>query len=415
MHVAYLQNPNSDDTVNDNIMYALVETLKQGRIWALNIGEWQSNISSEAWAYFTEQLSETSVAFIYVPDQGHSGCTGMKTDILDKVRKNRNRLFEVWRSHPSSLGQNIANAKKVTNMWFNPSSSGKLDSLRQELLDSISTIDQAARPLEIIESIDKRKYQAAIVIQKYGRGYLCRKKLEERRSATQKDDDTDSLMTMYTGSDSTESAAGGGTGHDGAHGNGSERGQTRPPSESSAGSGETKHTGKSRRSAPHDAPDEPDAGDDDGLGKAFGMMRIDETSIANWVVQSDEWIKVVYDKTRQDKTGMRASVTINDSLAYLNTVKTTFASEPKVYDDLLEILKAFKNKSIDTPGVIRRVIRLFGRAHAKLIIQFNMFLPAGHDVRSADDFDYFMLNHEEARFEPIDSDAWVQLYQLASG
>ena len=118
---------------------------------------------------------------------------------------------------------------------------------------------------------------------------------------------------------------------------------------------------------------------------------------------------------------------------YLNTVKTTFASEPKVYDDLLEILKAFKNKSIDTPGVIRRVIRLFGRAHANLIIQFNMFLPAGYDIRP-DDFDYYMLNDEEARFkteqawsnlkaqrgplppiEPIDSDEWVQLYQLASG
>lgn len=289
------------------------------------------------------------------------------------------------------------------------------------------------------------------------------KKAKQRRLAAQTDDDTDSLITMYTGSDSTESAAGGGTGHDGPHGNGSERGQTRPPSESSAGSGETKHTAKSRRSSPHDAPDEPDAGDDDGLEKKFGMMRIDETSIANWVVQSDEWLKVVYDKTRQDKTGMRASVTINDSLAYLNTVKTTFASEPKVYVDLLEILKAFKNKSIDTPGLIRRVMRLFGRAHANLIIQFSMFLPAGYDV-GPDDFDYYMLNDEEvaeARFkteqawsnlmaqrgpakkqecshscqelahliegdrllllpllppiEPIDSDEWVQLYQLASG
>ena len=47
-------------------MYALVETLKQGRIWALNIGEWQTNISSGAWAYFTNQLSETSVAFRYM-------------------------------------------------------------------------------------------------------------------------------------------------------------------------------------------------------------------------------------------------------------------------------------------------------------------------------------------------------------
>eukprot|EP01043_Picozoa_sp_COSAG02_P002267 COSAG02_NODE_51_length_44689_cov_29.477361_39_plen_158_part_00 len=81
----------------------------------------------------------------------------MKTDTLDKVRKNRNRLFEFWRSHPSTLDQNIAIARNVTNMWFNPSSSGKLKTLRQELLDtvdSISTIDQVARPLEIIESID---------------------------------------------------------------------------------------------------------------------------------------------------------------------------------------------------------------------------------------------------------------------
>ena len=46
---------------------------------------------------------------------------------------------------------------------------------------------------------------------------------------------------------------------------------------------------------------------------------------------------------------------VEDALAYLEHVKTTFASEPKVYNDFLDIMKDFKNRTIDTPGVIKSV------------------------------------------------------------
>ena len=56
---------------------------------------------------------------------------------------------------------------------------------------------------------------------------------------------------------------------------------------------------------------------------------------------------------------MAAPLEAEDALAYLERVKATFAAEPKVYNDFLDIMKAFKNKDIDTPGVIQRVSRLF--------------------------------------------------------
>ena len=75
---------------------------------------------------------------------------------------------------------------------------------------------------------------------------------------------------------------------------------------------------------------------------------------------------------------------VEDALGYLERVKTTFASNPKVYSDFLDIMKGFKNRSIDTPGVIRRVSRLFGHAHTELILQFNTFLPLGYKIDAAD-------------------------------
>ena len=75
---------------------------------------------------------------------------------------------------------------------------------------------------------------------------------------------------------------------------------------------------------------------------------------------------------------------LEDALGYLGRVKTTFASNPKVYSDFLDIMKELENKSIDTPGVIRRVSRLFGHAHTELILQFNTFLPLGYKIDAAD-------------------------------
>ena len=74
---------------------------------------------------------------------------------------------------------------------------------------------------------------------------------------------------------------------------------------------------------------------------------------------------------------------VEDALAYLEHVKKTFHNMPKVYSDFLDIMKAFKNKDIDTPGVIHRVSTLFC-GHKDLILQFNTFLPAGYKIKEAD-------------------------------
>uniref|UniRef100_A0A1I7WHQ2 HDAC_interact domain-containing protein n=1 Tax=Heterorhabditis bacteriophora TaxID=37862 RepID=A0A1I7WHQ2_HETBA len=61
-------------------------------------------------------------------------------------------------------------------------------------------------------------------------------------------------------------------------------------------------------------------------------------------------------------------------------VKTQFADEPNVYTQFLDIMKDFKSQTIDTPGVITRVSRLF-RGRSSLIMGFNTFLPPGFEVK----------------------------------
>ncbi|KHN75090.1 Paired amphipathic helix protein Sin3a [Toxocara canis] len=103
---------------------------------------------------------------------------------------------------------------------------------------------------------------------------------------------------------------------------------------------------------------------------------------------------------------------VEDALSYLDQVKMQFSQAPEVYSDFLDIMKDFKSQTrillamlildrgavpaesllvrglpgqiasakIDTPGVIRRVSRLF-RGRPNLIVGFNTFLPPGFEVR----------------------------------
>ncbi|KAL3998087.1 Sin3 co-repressor family protein [Acanthocheilonema viteae] len=70
---------------------------------------------------------------------------------------------------------------------------------------------------------------------------------------------------------------------------------------------------------------------------------------------------------------------VEDALCYLDQVKQQFADAPDVYINFLDVMKDFKSQAIDTPGVIKRVSRLF-RGRPNLIIAFNTFLPPGFDV-----------------------------------
>ncbi len=88
------------------------------------------------------------------------------------------------------------------------------------------------------------------------------------------------------------------------------------------------------------------------------------------------------DKARQLR--VTNAVDREDALSYLKRVKTVFADNPKVYNDYLNIMKYFKDGSIDQPGAIRRVAQLFGHAHPELLLGFNTFLPANYEILASD-------------------------------
>ena len=59
--------------------------------------------------------------------------------------------------------------------------------------------------------------------------------------------------------------------------------------------------------------------------------------------------------------------------------KMKFEKQPHIYKKFLDLMKEFKKKSIDTPGVIDRVLQLFD-GHRELILGFNTFLPEGYKI-----------------------------------
>jgi histone deacetylase complex regulatory component SIN3 len=76
---------------------------------------------------------------------------------------------------------------------------------------------------------------------------------------------------------------------------------------------------------------------------------------------------------------------VEDALAYLDKVRVQFgeSGENSVYDQFLEIMKDFRARTIDTPGVIAKVKQLFS-GHKELILGFNTFLPPGYRIDEED-------------------------------
>eukprot|EP01091_Cochliopodium_minus_P011255 TRINITY_DN3141_c0_g1_i1.p1 TRINITY_DN3141_c0_g1~~TRINITY_DN3141_c0_g1_i1.p1 ORF type:complete len:1500 (-),score=471.01 TRINITY_DN3141_c0_g1_i1:9-4409(-) len=68
-----------------------------------------------------------------------------------------------------------------------------------------------------------------------------------------------------------------------------------------------------------------------------------------------------------------------NALDFLDKVKLVFSKQLEVYNQFLDIMKDFKTKNIDTPGVIKRVKELF-KGHPNLILGFNNFLPQGFKI-----------------------------------
>ncbi|KAG8920395.1 hypothetical protein FRC01_000789 [Tulasnella sp. 417] len=75
---------------------------------------------------------------------------------------------------------------------------------------------------------------------------------------------------------------------------------------------------------------------------------------------------------------------VTDALSYLDMVKTQFQGEPEVYNQFLDLMKDFKNQTVDTPGVMERVSKLFSR-YPSLIQGFKIFLPQSPKTSWADD------------------------------
>eukprot|EP01105_Mastigella_eilhardi_P019843 TRINITY_DN4688_c0_g1_i3.p1 TRINITY_DN4688_c0_g1~~TRINITY_DN4688_c0_g1_i3.p1 ORF type:complete len:261 (-),score=78.96 TRINITY_DN4688_c0_g1_i3:31-813(-) len=83
------------------------------------------------------------------------------------------------------------------------------------------------------------------------------------------------------------------------------------------------------------------------------------------------------DEERENHEGQTApAVKFHSALEFLEQVKRNFAQEHGVYEEFLGIMKDFKQQSVDTPGVVARVRKLF-QGYPELLQGFSMFLPPG--------------------------------------
>jgi Paired amphipathic helix repeat len=74
---------------------------------------------------------------------------------------------------------------------------------------------------------------------------------------------------------------------------------------------------------------------------------------------------------------------VEDAQLYLDQIQMEFSLKPEIYHEFLDIMRNFKARTIDTPGVIARVSTLF-RGYDKLILGFNAFLPDEYTIELSD-------------------------------
>ena len=128
LHMQYQKHIATSGTIDK-----LITVLKQGRIWAANLGEW-TRVRHEDWQRLIEAVPDTNLCFAYCPDPDHCGMSGeQKKDFFVKLRANRRR-FTDWYTDRKQR----AVAKKEEKMWWNPRSSKFIPIM--EALDNI--VDQ---------------------------------------------------------------------------------------------------------------------------------------------------------------------------------------------------------------------------------------------------------------------------------
>eukprot|EP01111_Echinosteliopsis_oligospora_P013713 TRINITY_DN4992_c2_g1_i1.p1 TRINITY_DN4992_c2_g1~~TRINITY_DN4992_c2_g1_i1.p1 ORF type:complete len:494 (-),score=115.30 TRINITY_DN4992_c2_g1_i1:8-1489(-) len=80
-----------------------------------------------------------------------------------------------------------------------------------------------------------------------------------------------------------------------------------------------------------------------------------------------------------EDTKYPAKVNFESALDFLDTVKSQFSAQPRVYNEFLDIMKSFKSREMDTEEVIAKVKELF-KGHDNLILGFSLFLPPGYQI-----------------------------------
>jgi len=86
-------------------------------------------------------------------------------------------------------------------------------------------------------------------------------------------------------------------------------------------------------------------------------------------------------------------VRVKDAILYLGDVKMEYGSCHPVYNKFCSIMKRFKSREVDTPGVIARVTKLFrGRNH--LLLGFDRFLPNDYKI-SREDLKQMLLRQQK--------------------
>eukprot|EP00520_Triparma_pacifica_P000469 CAMPEP_0118660228 /NCGR_PEP_ID=MMETSP0785-20121206/15558_1 /TAXON_ID=91992 /ORGANISM="Bolidomonas pacifica, Strain CCMP 1866" /LENGTH=1050 /DNA_ID=CAMNT_0006553435 /DNA_START=177 /DNA_END=3329 /DNA_ORIENTATION=- len=105
----YIQNFNYG--MKDTQVFKLIEVLKRGFIWTLNIGE-TYNVRPDTWAYFAQELIHTNVTHMYASEHTISG--KCKLNIMESMRVNRKK--HDMHCNP----ENLDVIKGVTHCWWNP-------------------------------------------------------------------------------------------------------------------------------------------------------------------------------------------------------------------------------------------------------------------------------------------------------
>ncbi|CAI9109586.1 OLC1v1009430C1 [Oldenlandia corymbosa var. corymbosa] len=68
-----------------------------------------------------------------------------------------------------------------------------------------------------------------------------------------------------------------------------------------------------------------------------------------------------------------------DAINYMREVRDTFLDQKEKYDAFIALMREYKDKRVDNPGVIAGLKKLF-EGHPNLLLGFNKFLPREFEI-----------------------------------